>query len=34
MPAGVVDLVEKAWAKDLKDAGGHSLWPAEKTASK
>jgi hypothetical protein len=30
MPASVVDLVEKTWEKDLKDAGGQKLWPASK----
>ena len=30
MPANVVDLVEKTWEKDLKDAGGQKLWPAGK----
>ncbi|MGA7741729.1 MAG: phosphate ABC transporter substrate-binding protein PstS [Polyangia bacterium] len=30
VPASVVDLVEKTWEKDLKDAGGQKLWPASK----
>jgi len=34
MPAGVVDLVEKTWEKELKDGTGHKLWPADKQAMK
>jgi phosphate transport system substrate-binding protein len=34
MPARVVDLVEKTWEKDLKDADGQKLWPAGKQARK
>jgi len=34
MPAGVVELVEKTWEKDLKDAAGHQIWPADKHAQK
>jgi phosphate transport system substrate-binding protein len=30
MPATVVDLVEKAWEKDLKDTGGKKIWPVGK----
>ena len=30
MPGSVVDMVEKTWEKDLKDAGGHKLWPVGK----
>jgi phosphate transport system substrate-binding protein len=30
MPPSVVDLVEKTWEKELKDAGGQKLWPADK----
>ncbi len=30
MPAGVVELVEKTWEKDLKDADGKQVWPASK----
>jgi phosphate transport system substrate-binding protein len=30
MPASVVELVEKTWEKDLKDAAGEKLWPADK----
>jgi len=30
MPAGVVESVEKAWEKDLKDTGGKKVWPAGK----
>ena len=34
MPANVVDLVEKTWERDLKDAAGEKLWPVIKTALK
>jgi phosphate transport system substrate-binding protein len=34
MPTSVVDLVEKTWEKDLKDASGQRLWPADKQAQK
>ena len=34
MPAGVVDLVEKSWERDLEDAAGAKLWPVTKTALK
>jgi phosphate transport system substrate-binding protein len=34
MPRSVVDLVEKTWEKELKDAAGQKLWTAEKQASK
>ncbi len=30
MPSNVVEMVEKTWAKDLKDAGGKKVWPAGK----
>jgi phosphate transport system substrate-binding protein len=30
MPANVVELVEKTWEKDLKDASGKKVWPAGK----
>ena len=30
MPAGVVELVEKTWEKDLKNADGKQVWPASK----
>jgi len=34
MPSAVVDMVEKSWEHDLKDAGGAKVWPADKQASK
>jgi phosphate transport system substrate-binding protein len=34
MPTNVVDLVEKAWEKDLKDGAGQKLWPGDKQAQK
>jgi len=35
MPSSVVELVEKSWEKDLKDAAtGAKVWPAENQASK
>ena len=30
LPTTVVDMVEKAWEKDLKDTGGKKIWPAGK----
>jgi hypothetical protein len=34
MPKNVVELVEKAWERDLKDTGGQKLWPADKSAQR
>jgi phosphate transport system substrate-binding protein len=34
MPMSVVELVEKTWRTDLKDAAGQSLWPADTHALK
>jgi phosphate transport system substrate-binding protein len=34
MPAAIVDMVEKSWEHDLRDAGGGKVWPADKQASK
>jgi phosphate transport system substrate-binding protein len=34
MPSSVVELVEKTWEKDLKDAGGKKVWPAGKHPGK
>ena len=34
MPTGVVDLVEKTWERDLKDAAGQKLWLGDKAALK
>jgi len=31
MPTDVVNMVEKAWAKDLKDTKGKPVWPAGKS---
>jgi phosphate transport system substrate-binding protein len=32
MPANVIDLVEKTWSRELTDAAGQKLWPADKHA--
>jgi phosphate transport system substrate-binding protein len=34
MPASVVDLVERTWEGELRDAAGDKLWPVIKTALK
>ena len=34
MPMSVVELVEKTWVSDLKDAGGQRIWAPEKQAAK
>jgi phosphate transport system substrate-binding protein len=34
MPTNVVELVEKAWERDLKDTAGQKLWPADKHAQR
>ncbi len=32
MPANVIELVEKTWARELSDASGQKVWPADKHA--
>jgi phosphate transport system substrate-binding protein len=34
MPSAVVDMVEKSWEHDLRDASGGKIWPVDKQASK
>jgi phosphate transport system substrate-binding protein len=34
MPSNVIALVQKTWEKELTDASGQKLWPAEKHAQK
>ena len=32
MPANVIELIQKSWARELTDASGQPIWPADKHA--
>ena len=32
MPASVIELVQKTWTREMTDASGQPIWPADKHA--